>query len=382
VDLEVASLLCTGAIAHYDVHTHGPPITICPIKVVSSSSSGKKRMGWDGRYPNSFLQTRRVRYETFDGLRWILDPQSSDSALSVPPVHNQPASTILKADMSAGYHHEMEEIQKSKRRVMRGPLHMSLLGFLDDSGIALPDQPIIPIPELLMRARSALPNVMSTGRPDLWPADAVAVLLFVQCPLPEDRGRPEPDDHRSDPGLVSGPVHLDVELMGAAYLPGPLKVFGDALSRVQDAENDWALYPHVWELVFRWMKDAHLPWPTAEGFASELNHRLPRYCSRFLEPGATWTNFFSQHWRGEVVWINPPFCLMLRTLLHIRRHNVAGYWVLPEWTEHQWWHEVQRLKKVEFLLPPNAFTSVLTAHTTGFRDPGYRIWVIGLGPEV
>jgi len=172
-----------------------------------------------------------------------------------------------------------------------------------------------------------------------------------------------------------------IELTEVSHIPGYMNVGPDALSRFTDHTGDWALKAAVARRVHRWLISQQLPLPTAEGFASHLNHHLPRWCSRWWEPGATWVDFFSQTWSGEVVWVNPPFVKLNETLHHILVHRISAYLVMPDrrldkdapyyplaWSMATHW----------LRLPPDAFTSVSTAHTMGYHDPGYDIYVLAL----
>jgi len=172
-----------------------------------------------------------------------------------------------------------------------------------------------------------------------------------------------------------------IELTEVSHIPGCMNVGPDAISRFEDHAGDWALKARVVHRVHRWLLQHNLPLPTAEGFASALNHHLPRWCSRWREPGSTWVDFYSHHWAGEVVWVNPPFVQLSQALHHLVVHSISAYLVLPDrrmdrdapyyplaWSlAHHW-----------LRLPPDAFTSVSTAHTTGYHDPGYDIYVLAL----
>jgi len=170
-----------------------------------------------------------------------------------------------------------------------------------------------------------------------------------------------------------------IELMVVSHLPGWLNVYPDAISRIVDFRSDWALKPEVLKQVYAWMATEALPLPTAEAFATALNHHLPRWCSRWMEPGGSWVNFFNHAWQGEVLWCNPPFCLLMRTLIHLVLHHISAYLVVPHWgPEQAWWDPVWSMAVQQYELPPDAFTSVATGHKEGFHAPDYRISVLAL----
>ena len=173
-------------------------------------------------------------------------------------------------------------------------------------------------------------------------------------------------------------ILYDAELISVNHLPGWLNVGPDAISRLVNYRGDWALKEDVWQSVYQWIHAHQLLPPTAEVFASALNHHLDHWCSRFREPGATWVNAFSETWTGEICWINPPFGMWMRTWFHVQAHAMRGYLVVPHWSEAPWWYLVWQEATHYFQLPPDAFTSVAKAHVEGYRDPGYPIYVVAI----
>ena len=174
-------------------------------------------------------------------------------------------------------------------------------------------------------------------------------------------------------------IQLDIELVKIGHIPGKLLWMPDFLSRFQDYSGDWALTPEVWLLVEDWWRTQHLPFPTIEGFASSLNHRLSRWVSRWVEPGAEAADFFAQTWQeDDRLWLNPPFGLLLKTLLHIACLKLSAYLVIPHWPDKSWWYPAWALASTYMTLPPNAFTTIKTGHQAGFHDPGYHIYVLAI----
>jgi len=174
-------------------------------------------------------------------------------------------------------------------------------------------------------------------------------------------------------------IQLDIELVKIGHIPGKLLWMPDFLSRFQDYTGDWALTPEVWLLVEDWWKVQHLPIPTIEGFASSINHHLPRWISRWVEPGAEAADFFAQTWQqDDLLWLNPPFGLLLKTLLHIACLKLSAYLVIPHWPDKPWWYPAWSLASTFMMLPPNAFTSIRKGHQAGYHDPGYHIYVLAI----
>ena len=167
--------------------------------------------------------------------------------------------------------------------------------------------------------------------------------------------------------------HIDV--IRVEHIPGVLNVFPDALSRYQDAQGDWAITPEALAGVRCWIHSQGLPQFNVDAMASQLNHVTPTFCSRFREPGCSYVNFFTTDFRAAdtVLWVNPPFSLMLRTLLHLQQAASCAYVVAPRKPEHPWWLPLATMASHVHTLPPMAFTSILTAHTAGFHPPTYAI---------
>ena len=171
---------------------------------------------------------------------------------------------------------------------------------------------------------------------------------------------------------------LGIELVAVKHLPGFLNIIADWLSRFQDIKGDWALAEPAWQVFQHWRASAGLPPPNFEAFASKLNHRLDRCrCSRWVEPGASAVDFFSyQGKEGDIFWVNPPFGLLLKTLLQIAVRKLPAFLVIPHWEEKPWWHAAWSYAEAYLRLPPNAFTTVRSGHASGYHDPGYPIYVL------
>ena len=170
-----------------------------------------------------------------------------------------------------------------------------------------------------------------------------------------------------------------IELVAVKHIPGALNLIADWLSRFQDFKADWALSEPAWCLFQDWRSGLGLPPPNFEAFASNLNHRLDRWCSRWVEPGAAAVDFFSYHGNpGDILWTNPPFGLLLKTLLQIAVLKMPAYLVIPHWSEQPWWQPAWMYAQSYMRLPPNSFTSIRLGHQSGYHDPGYPIYVLAI----
>ena len=72
-------------------------------------------------------------------------------------------------------------------------------------------------------------------------------------------------------------------------------------------------------------------------FACSYNAKLPRFNSRFLQPGAEAVNAFSQDWSSDNTWLVPPTTLTGRVLCHMRDCKAVGTLIVPMWKSAQFW---------------------------------------------
>lgn len=96
----------------------------------------------------------------------------------------------------------------------------------------------------------------------------------------------------------------------------------DFLSRIYDAD-DWGLSPLSFYRI-------DLVWGPHR-FADHVNAKLPRFNSRFWNPGYEGIDAFVMNWAGENNYACPPICLILRVLLHMRNCKASGSLIVPLW---------------------------------------------------
>ena len=172
----------------------------------------------------------------------------------------------------------------------------------------------------------------------------------------------------------------DVDLVAVRYRPGPENEEADAVSRFQDTLGDWAIKPFALALVAQWIISEGLPMFNLDAFASAMNKVCHHFVSRFHELGSTFVNFFRANIPSTdfVLWVNPPFCLVGKVLLHMMRGGYTGYLIAPSRDLDRgsvWWLPLQHHARASFILPPDAFTSILTGHSRGFHAVPYQIVV-------
>ena len=108
-------------------------------------------------------------------------------------------------------------------------------------------------------------------------------------------------------------------------------VRADTLSRTEDA-NDYKLDPIAFNKLDK-MWGPH----TVDRFASYQTKLLPRFCSRFRNPGCESIDAFTVSWGNENNWIFPPPYLIPRVIQHMADGKEYGTIILPEWHSAPWW---------------------------------------------
>ena len=76
---------------------------------------------------------------------------------------------------------------------------------------------------------------------------------------------------------------------------------------------------------------------SVDRFACSYNAKLPRFNSRFLQPGAEAVDAFSQDWSSDNTWLVPPTTLTGRVLCHMRDCKAVGTLIVPMWKSAQFW---------------------------------------------
>ncbi|XP_072021557.1 uncharacterized protein [Amphiura filiformis] len=119
---------------------------------------------------------------------------------------------------------------------------------------------------------------------------------------------------------VQDNISLEVE-----WVPRSDNERADYISRIIDAD-DWAISDYIFEkLDTRW--GPH----TIDRFASFYNAKLPRFDSRFWNPGCENIDAFTVDWSNENNWLVPPIHLIPRVLFHMMRPGAAGTLICPQW---------------------------------------------------
>ena len=124
---------------------------------------------------------------------------------------------------------------------------------------------------------------------------------------------------------------------------------------------------------------------TLDAFACHRSAVVPRYASRFNEPGSLGPDGLALDWSNEVLWLNPPWALLPDILAKLQRTPTArGVLFCPFWPTALWWPDARDLARFEVRMPPPVF-AVQHFHTPRvepFLHPGLQLRAILFGPGI
>lgn len=120
------------------------------------------------------------------------------------------------------------------------------------------------------------------------------------------------------------------------WISRDLNVSADCISKLVDFD-DYGLN----DIVFQRLN--HLWGPhTIDRFSCGYNAKLPRFNSRFFQPGCEAVDAFAQNWGYDNNWLCPPVCLIVRVIKHMELCGAQGTLVLPLWKSAFSWNVCAR----------------------------------------
>ena len=125
----------------------------------------------------------------------------------------------------------------------------------------------------------------------------------------------------------------------AAHIPGEENIVADFLSRGKYLPSEWVLNPSVFQKICL----ASSPPPEIDLFASALNFRLPKYCSRCPDAQAWRIDALSFPWTDLRLYAFPPFSLLPRILDKVAQDEADLLLVAPYWPQRPWFPRLLRL---------------------------------------
>ena len=116
------------------------------------------------------------------------------------------------------------------------------------------------------------------------------------------------------------------------YLPSKLNVVADWESRNYRDSSEWKLSPRVFTLICqKWGT------PDVDLFASRLSHKVPGYMAWKPDPGSRATDALEQNWKNLFPYAFPPFSLIGRVLIKVRKEKARLILVTPLWQAQPWY---------------------------------------------
>ena len=117
----------------------------------------------------------------------------------------------------------------------------------------------------------------------------------------------------------------------ASYVPGQDNVIADFLSRGMCLQSEWTLEQTVVDcLISKWHP------LEVDLFATSLNFRLPKYCSRARDPQAWALDAFSITWTPFKGYAFPPISLIPQVLQKVQEDRAWIVLIAPNWPRRPW----------------------------------------------
>lgn len=117
----------------------------------------------------------------------------------------------------------------------------------------------------------------------------------------------------------------------ASYIASKENVHADAASRVTNLDTEWELA----DKYFKQITEKYGSF-TVDLFASRINSKCKRFCSRYPDPEASIVDSFTISWTREQFYAFPPFAVILPTLRKIISDEATGIVVVPNWPTQVW----------------------------------------------
>ncbi len=125
---------------------------------------------------------------------------------------------------------------------------------------------------------------------------------------------------------LSSKIVLEVE-----WIPRTINEQADYISRLVDTD-DWIISHQLFKVI----SESWGPF-TVDCFATFYNTKLPRFFSRFWNPGSSGTDAFAQNWSEENCLMVPPVVLIPSVLKHLYSCKSKGVLVCPQWPSSPFW---------------------------------------------
>ena len=150
----------------------------------------------------------------------------------------------------------------------------------------------------------------------------------------------------------------------AQHIPGIQNVVADAASRQIETRTEWTLDRKIFQSICQ-----RFYTPEVDLFASRLSHEVPKYVSRYPDPGALAVDAFLQNWSKWTCLIHPPVVLLPRVLRKIKEDRATAVPLIAQnWTGQPWFPDlIQMLVDRSLMLPQRQFLLFLPFQPTAYH---------------
>ena len=111
---------------------------------------------------------------------------------------------------------------------------------------------------------------------------------------------------------------------------------------------------------------------------------MRRFFSLEWELGCEGVNFFAQGPFDGLLWVNPPFPLLFRVLLHPKKHRADALVCAPQWESAPWWPLLLSMLTAPLLALPclaDTFRPQSTNNTAGRGPPPWPVVVAAVSGD-
>lgn len=135
----------------------------------------------------------------------------------------------------------------------------------------------------------------------------------------------------------------------ASYISSKENTEADYASRIVNIDTEWELNDKSFKTIFKQFGPFSI-----DLFASRINKKCKRFCSRFPNPDATVVDAFTISWKDENFYAFPPFAIISKTLRKIISDKAKGVVIVPKWPAQHWYPLFMSLLCAPPLIfPPN-----------------------------
>ena len=119
--------------------------------------------------------------------------------------------------------------------------------------------------------------------------------------------------------------------MEVEWIPRTQNDRADYLSKIVDYDD--------WTVKDRYFYAVTSVWGSCSVncFASYKNHKVPRFYSKYFNPGSLGVDSLAFSWVGETCWLVPPVLLVKKVIPHVCLCRCRGILVVSYWPSAHYW---------------------------------------------